>query len=192
LLNGFLTKGNEINLVSAKSKQLCVGCRDNYYNGQGAAECWSYKTAKVVTRYMLGWWTAPTVPGAFTEVETLRCHSAPGQYAMYEKLPEFAIDPVLLNPKGTIMAKQSFPLARRLSPVYLIQGALYVRHTSAAAMNDPNAIRAVAEGKDGVSRVAWFVAAIEAAPEEDDECDEVELVPEPAGEQQKPKIAEAG
>lgn len=72
-----------------KSKQLCKGCRCDYYNGQGAAECWSYKTAEVVTRYQLGWWVRPTEPGAFREVQTLHCHSAPGQYAMYETLPDF-------------------------------------------------------------------------------------------------------
>ena len=73
-----------------KSKQLCSGCRDDFYNGQGAAECWFYKDAKVVTRYRIGWWTAPTEPGAFTKVETLACHSAPGKYALREELPSFA------------------------------------------------------------------------------------------------------
>ena len=79
--------------MTQKTKALCVGCRDNFYNGQGAAECWAYKDAQVVTRYRLGWWTPPTEPGAFTEVITLNCHHAPGQYAHYKALPDFAVSP---------------------------------------------------------------------------------------------------
>jgi hypothetical protein len=81
--------------MTCKSKSLCVGCRDNFYNGGnplGVKECWSYKSAKVVTRYRIGWWTAPTEPGAFTKVKTLDCHHAPGQYGHYEKLPDFAVE----------------------------------------------------------------------------------------------------
>ena len=79
-----------------KDKALCAGCRNDFYNGNnqlGVQECWSFKSAKVCTRYKLHWWTAPTVPGAFTKVTTLSCHHAPGKYAMYEKLPDFAVDP---------------------------------------------------------------------------------------------------
>lgn len=76
-----------------KSKSLCTGCRDDYYNGQGAEECWSYKTAEVCARWRLGWWVPPDTPRAFREVTTLRCHSSPGNYAHYEKLPDFAVEP---------------------------------------------------------------------------------------------------
>lgn len=72
-----------------KTKQLCRGCRNNYYNGEGADECWCYPNAKVVTRYKIGWWTQPTEPGAYREVQTLDCHHATGQYAMHETLPDF-------------------------------------------------------------------------------------------------------
>ena len=81
----------------ADKQQYCTGCRDDFYNHRdepgfdGATKCWSLKTAKVVTRYRLHWWTAPTVPGAFTKVTTLSCHNAPGKYAHYEKLPTFAV-----------------------------------------------------------------------------------------------------
>ena len=64
-----------------KSKQLCRGCRDDFYNGNnklGVAECWMFKKAEVVTRYRLGWWTQQDTPGAFTKVTTLDCHYAPG------------------------------------------------------------------------------------------------------------------
>ena len=80
--------------TSAKTKSLCSGCRSDYYNGQGANECWSYKSAKVCTRFRIGWWTQPDKPRAFQKVTTLDCHHAPGQYAHYKKLPDFALDVV--------------------------------------------------------------------------------------------------
>jgi len=83
--------------TAPKSKSLCDGCRDNFYNGEGAAECWSFKKAEVVRRWKLGWWTAPTQPAAFVEVETLNCHHAPGRYALSTTLPDFAIAPRALG-----------------------------------------------------------------------------------------------
>lgn len=77
----------------AKKLPLCMGCRNDFYNGKngiGVARCWSLDTAQVVTRYRIGWWTTPTSPGAFTKVETLDCHEAPGQYAQYKELPAHA------------------------------------------------------------------------------------------------------
>lgn len=77
----------------SKSTKYCAGCRDNFYNGQANFSCfgcWSLKDAKVVTRYRIGWWTAPTEPGAFVKVKTYDCHHAPGRYAHYEKLPACA------------------------------------------------------------------------------------------------------
>lgn len=83
--------------MTKKCKSMCSGCRDDFYNAGhnqlGVKGCWSFEKAKVVTRYKLGWWTAPTEPGAFTKTETLSCHHAPGKYAMYEKLPPFAVEP---------------------------------------------------------------------------------------------------
>ena len=77
-----------------KKLDLCVGCRDNYYNGNnphGVKECWHLKSAKRVTRYRIGWWTPPTSVDAFTKVTTFDCHSAPGQYADFEKLPDHLV-----------------------------------------------------------------------------------------------------
>ncbi len=37
----------------AKTKKLCVGCHDNFYNGNndlGVKECWSYPDAKVIRK----------------------------------------------------------------------------------------------------------------------------------------------
>jgi hypothetical protein len=70
-----------------KSKEMCVGCRDDWYNHNRGDGCWSYGNAKVVRRYKIGWWVQPDSVSAFTEVETLDCHNAYGHYALFEKLP---------------------------------------------------------------------------------------------------------
>ena len=80
-----------------KNTKHCSGCRNNFYNGTGAKECWSLRDARVVKRWRIGWWTTPTTPGAFTEVETYQCHSALGQYSLSEKLPDFAVEPRRLS-----------------------------------------------------------------------------------------------
>lgn len=74
-----------------KSKSLCSGCRDNFYNGNnelGVSECWSYKNARVVKRWRIGWWTQQDKKENFDKVTTLSCHNAPGRYAHSEKLPQ--------------------------------------------------------------------------------------------------------
>lgn len=32
------------------TKAMCSGCRDDFYNGEGAAECWMFKKAVVVNK----------------------------------------------------------------------------------------------------------------------------------------------
>jgi hypothetical protein len=84
-----------MSLSESQKLQMCNGCRDDFYNGKnpmGVQRCWGLKTAKKVTRYRIGTWTAPTEPGAFTQVTTLSCYHAQG-CAYYEKLPSF------VNPK---------------------------------------------------------------------------------------------
>lgn len=76
----------------AGDKKLCAGCRDNFYNTRGnstTGECWNLKTAQVVTRFRLSWWTQPDTKGAFQKVETNSCHYATGRYALYKTLPDF-------------------------------------------------------------------------------------------------------
>jgi hypothetical protein len=72
-------------------QKYCSGCRDDFYNHGGHAldgkNCWMLRGAKVVTRYRIGYWTAPTQPGAFDKVTTLNCHYAPGKYAHITELP---------------------------------------------------------------------------------------------------------
>ena len=82
-----------MSLTKQQKLGFCAGCSDDFYNGKnslGVSECWALESAKVCTRYRLGWWIEPTVPGAFQKVRTLECHHAPGHYAHYERLPSFA------------------------------------------------------------------------------------------------------
>jgi hypothetical protein len=74
--------------VSAPDKSMCVGCRNDFYNGQGAKECWSFKSAQVVQRWRIGWWTQPTSKSVFRRVTTLNCHQASGKYSDYPRLPK--------------------------------------------------------------------------------------------------------
>ncbi len=74
----------------AKKLALCSGCRDDFYNDQnplGVKRCWSLKTAQVVERLRIGWWTQQDSAKNFKRVTTLDCHYAPGRYAHVKELP---------------------------------------------------------------------------------------------------------
>lgn len=43
----------------SKSKSMCAGCRQDYYNRNRPGGCWNYKTAKVVKRLRVGCWENP-------------------------------------------------------------------------------------------------------------------------------------
>jgi len=61
-------------------KKHCVGCRNNFYNGNndiGVSECWSLKNAKLKTRYSIGWWT-PTLKENFIKVRVPSCYHQNG------------------------------------------------------------------------------------------------------------------
>lgn len=63
----------------SKSKAMCSGCRQDFYNGHndlGVKECRSFKTAKVVTRMRVGIWQNP--PYIWNPQKTLGCHSPDG------------------------------------------------------------------------------------------------------------------
>jgi hypothetical protein len=82
------------------SPLFCVGCTDNFYNGNngfGISECWRLKSARKVTRWKLEWWTSPMKPGAFVQVDTYSCHHEPGRFAFLESLPSHAVDSVPLG-----------------------------------------------------------------------------------------------
>lgn len=44
------------------TKKACVGCSDNFYNGNnpmGVQECWMFKDAKIISRRRVGVWEPP-------------------------------------------------------------------------------------------------------------------------------------
>jgi hypothetical protein len=43
----------------SKTKRMCVGCRDDYYNQTQKDGCWMFKSAKIVTRVKVGTWEPP-------------------------------------------------------------------------------------------------------------------------------------
>ena len=72
-------------------KQHCVGCRDDFYNGKnelGVGECWLLKTAKLQTKYAIGWHTPMDKKGNFTKVKKPSCYRKPGQIAYLDELPQ--------------------------------------------------------------------------------------------------------
>lgn len=79
--------------MSTKSVELCRGCTDDAYNNglHGIRECWGLKSARVVARYKIGWWTEPRSADCFQKVKTYHCHREPGQYSFLEALPRFGV-----------------------------------------------------------------------------------------------------
>jgi hypothetical protein len=71
-----------------KTKSMCVGCYNNFYNGNGAEGCWDFPSAVVKTRYQIEVCTRPTEAGAFTKMETLSCYRKSG-VVFYNELPDF-------------------------------------------------------------------------------------------------------
>ncbi len=69
--------------MSGKDKNLCVGCRNDYYNSNRPEGCWCYGNAKVVLRTKVGVWDNP--PYTRKPVETLSCHSPEGQVWLKEQ-----------------------------------------------------------------------------------------------------------
>lgn len=72
-------------------KQHCVGCKDNYYNGNndvGIKECWGLKTAKLKTRWRIRW-NVPTFQENFTRCRVPSCFSQPGQTYFTDDISDF-------------------------------------------------------------------------------------------------------
>lgn len=73
-----------------KTKAMCQGCRNDFYNGKndlGVSECWSFKTAKIETRYRIGHWTPMDRPENFHKERVLGCYHQPGRYVWLKELP---------------------------------------------------------------------------------------------------------
>jgi len=64
-----------------KSKSLCFGCRDDYYNQNREGGCWAFKGAKVVKRQRVGTWQPPPYP--WNPETRLACYNPDG----YSMLP---------------------------------------------------------------------------------------------------------
>ena len=60
----------------AKSRSMCSGCRDDYYNRNREGGCWCFATATVVTRTSVGTWQPP--PYKWMPQKTLSCHHPEG------------------------------------------------------------------------------------------------------------------
>jgi hypothetical protein len=66
----------------SKTKAMCRGCRDDFYNRTQAEGCWSFEKAKIVNRVKVGTWEPP--PYALSRREVcLSCFNADG----YSMLP---------------------------------------------------------------------------------------------------------
>jgi len=64
-------------LSKQEKKDHCSGCQDDFYNGNNPLkieECWNLKTAKLVTRFKIYWWTPMDKASNFTEVKVLSCY----------------------------------------------------------------------------------------------------------------------
>jgi hypothetical protein len=60
----------------AKTKQMCCGCYNNFYNINIDGGCWSYKDAKIVTKVEVGTWQDP--PYLWTPIKILNCFHKTG------------------------------------------------------------------------------------------------------------------
>lgn len=66
-----------MSLTKQEKREYCSGCQDDFYNGNnplGIKECWCHKTAKLVKRYRIYWWTPTDKASNFTEAMVLSCY----------------------------------------------------------------------------------------------------------------------
>ncbi len=79
------TKKSEKPIKPKKSKELCRGCEDNFYNGNnqlGVKECCNYKPAKLKLCKVVGTWDTP--PWEYQPIEwVLDCKRGYGRHYMY-------------------------------------------------------------------------------------------------------------
>ena len=65
-----------------KTKAMCTGCKEDYYNHNTTGGCWCYKTATIVTRMRVGVWQNP--PYIWNPEKCLSCFRPKGS-VMIEK-----------------------------------------------------------------------------------------------------------
>lgn len=68
--------------MMSKRKQMCHGCRDDYYNKNADGGCWCFPSAQIVTRVKVGTFEPPPYASDRAE-EYLSCFNPDG-YAMLE------------------------------------------------------------------------------------------------------------
>lgn len=74
------------------NKSDCVGCRDDFYNGNndiGVSECWLFKKAELATRYQLSIHTPISERRGYRKVTKPKCYGQNG-YVFLDKIPEHA------------------------------------------------------------------------------------------------------
>lgn len=75
-----------------KSKSMCAGCRDNFYNQDNKAGCWLFANAEVVRKVRVGIWESP--PYAKDRAEKCLSCFHPEGYAMLELTDSRVVDDV--------------------------------------------------------------------------------------------------
>ena len=59
-----------------KSKAMCSGCHDDFYNHNRDGGCWRYNKAMIVTRSRVGTWQPP--PYTWHPEKVLSCYNGDG------------------------------------------------------------------------------------------------------------------
>ena len=73
-------------------KTLCIGCRDDFYNGKnpmGIKECWMFKAARIVTRFQLSINTPMDQKSGYHKVRGHSCYHQDG-YVFLGRIPDYA------------------------------------------------------------------------------------------------------
>ena len=71
--------------MTNKTKSMCSGCRDDFYNHNRPGGCWRFLEAKVLARTRVGIWQNP--PYRWSPQATLSCHSPEGSVWIKEDDP---------------------------------------------------------------------------------------------------------
>lgn len=72
-----------------KSKDLCRGCRDDYYNQNRDEGCWMFARAKVVQLQRVGTWQPP--PYEWHPETRLTCYHADGSAMLRQSDPRIVV-----------------------------------------------------------------------------------------------------
>ena len=76
--------------MTEKSKSMCDGCHDDFYNRSVSGGCWCFADAKIVVRMRVGVWQNP--PYEWNPQECLSCYNPDGS-RMIEKNDPRVVDP---------------------------------------------------------------------------------------------------